>query len=101
MVQLLTFLREHEFTVYMCTGGGRDFVRPVSDQLYEIPPECVICSTPKMTFQVDGAQVIRGSGLDFMDDGPEMATHIWEAIGRRPILVGGNANGDAPMMEFG
>jgi hypothetical protein len=43
---------------------------------------------------------MRGSGIDFVDDGPAKAVHIWDRIGRRPILAAGNANGDIPMLQF-
>ena len=42
-----------------------------------------------------------GASFDFMDDGPEKPVRIWSRIGRRPILAGGNSNGDLPMLRFG
>ena len=38
--------------------------------------------------------------LEILDDGPTKPVAIWSAIGRRPILAGGNANGDIPMLRF-
>src|SRR5207344_571491 len=37
---------------------------------------------------------------DVLDDGPAKPVRIWSRIGRRPILVGGNSNGDIPMLQF-
>jgi hypothetical protein len=34
------------------------------------------------------------------DDGPQQPVRIWSRVGRRPLLAGGNANGDVPMLEF-
>ena len=33
-------------------------------------------------------------------DGPAKPTRIWSRIGRRPVIAGGNANGDFPMLRF-
>ena len=35
-----------------------------------------------------------------MDDGPEKPIRIWSRIGRRPLLAGGNSNGDVPMLRY-
>ena len=37
---------------------------------------------------------------DVFYDGPIKPVRIWRRIGRRPILGGGNSNGDIPMMDF-
>ena len=102
MVELLDFLDANGFTCYMVTGGGRDFMRPVSQSLYGLPPERIIGSTSGLTFSDDdgGADVGRAAALGIIDDGPEKAIQIWERIGRRPILAAGNANGDVPMLRY-
>ena len=102
MLELLALLDENEFTVYIVSGGGRDFMRPVTEQVYGIPPERVAGSAPTLTFHADdkAASIMRGAGLDILDDGPAKAVQIWDRIGRRPILAAGNANGDMPMLQF-
>ena len=37
---------------------------------------------------------------DVFDDGPVKPVRIWSRIGRRPILAGGNSNGDIPMLRY-
>ena len=37
---------------------------------------------------------------DVFDDGPVKPVRIWSRIGRRPIVAGGNSNGDVPMLRF-
>jgi phosphoserine phosphatase len=102
MVELLGYLEANGFTTYIVSGGGRDFMRPVTQQLYGIPPERVVGSAFTESFQNDdqGAHIMRGAGIDFVDDGPAKAVHIWDRIGRRPIFAAGNANGDIPMLQF-
>ena len=42
MLELLDELRRLEFTVGLVTGGGTEFVRAVSQDLYGVPPELVV-----------------------------------------------------------
>src|SRR5215218_9041328 len=37
MLELLRHLAAHEFSNYIVSGGGRDFVRPISEEVYGIP----------------------------------------------------------------
>jgi phosphoglycolate phosphatase-like HAD superfamily hydrolase len=102
MLELLDYLKANEFVVYIVSGGGRDFMRVITERVYDIPPERVIGSAPTLNFQTDaeGASIMRGPGLDILDDGPAKPVQIWDRIGRRPILAAGNANGDIPMLQF-
>ncbi|MGO9495470.1 MAG: hypothetical protein ACLQA5_01945 [Solirubrobacteraceae bacterium] len=38
--------------------------------------------------------------LDAFDDGPAKPVRIWSRIGRRPLVAGGNSNGDIPMLHY-
>jgi len=102
MVELLGYLESNGFTCYIVSGGGRDFMWPVTESMYGIPPERVVGSTSGLTFKADGkgANVIRTAAAGILDDGPQKPIQIWERIGRRPILAAGNANGDVPMLQF-
>ena len=98
MRELLAFLAANDFTVYLCSAGGRDFVRPVSEQIYGIPRERVIGSATTLEYR-DG-ELYRTAGVEQpIDDGPGKPVHIWTRTGRKPLLAGGNADGDAPMLE--
>ena len=50
MVELLRYLEENGFSNYIASGGGRDFMRPVSDELYGIPRERVIGSSTALDY---------------------------------------------------
>ena len=102
MVELLAYLDANDFTTFIVSGGGRDFMRPITQQVYGIPAERVLGSSPTLSFKADGqgAHVVRQAGVDVFDEGPVKATRIWEHIGRRPILAAGNTNGDLAMLQF-
>lgn len=98
MVGLLRYLETHGFTSYIASGGGRDFMRPVTGALYGIPPERVIGSSVGLDFS-DG-HLLTTSRPEFLNDGPVKPVRIWERVGRRPILVAGNSNGDIEMLDY-
>ena len=102
MVELLAYLEAHGFTNYIASGGGRDFMRPISMEMYGIPRERVVGSSSTFTYTSDGAggTITHNPQLDYLDDGPEKPIRIWNRVGRRPLLAGGNSNGDVPMLEF-
>ncbi len=102
MVELLSFLEANGFANYIASGGGRDFMRPVSLEMYGIPRERVIGSASGLHYTSDarGGTISHTGALDYLDDGPQKPIRIWSRIGRRPILAAGNSNGDIAMLDF-
>ena len=102
MVELLRYLEASGFTCYIATGGGRDFVRAASREVYGIPPDRVIGSTVALQYRDDGGagRIVHTAELDVFDDGPAKPVRIWSRTGRRPVLAAGNANGDVPMLDY-
>jgi phosphoserine phosphatase len=102
MVELLRYLEANGFTTYIASGGDRDFMRPVAEDMYGIPPERIIGSALGLTYSAEGGQsaLLYKGAMDFFDDGPEKPIRIWSRIGRRPILAFGNSNGDVPMLAY-
>lgn len=100
MVELLRYLERHGFTCYIVSGGERDFMRPMTQSNYGIPPERVIGSAFGLGYDAEKAVVRYAPSLAFFDDGPEKPVRIWSRIGRRPLFAAGNSNGDMPMLDF-
>jgi phosphoserine phosphatase len=102
MVELLEYLTEHGFSNYIVSGGGRDFMRPVTQDLYGVPRERVIGSSTTLEYVGGeyGGTVIHKPEVDYLDDGPQKPVRIWSRTGRRPVFAAGNSNGDIPMLEF-
>ncbi|AFM18776.1 hypothetical protein Mycch_4054 [Mycolicibacterium chubuense NBB4] len=98
MIELLRYLEAHGFTNYIASGGGRDFMRPVTGAMYGIPPERVIGSSVGLVYR-DGTLVTTAQP-EFFDDGPVKPVRIWGRTGRRPIFAAGNSNGDIEMLQF-
>jgi phosphoglycolate phosphatase-like HAD superfamily hydrolase len=102
MCELLDYLTANGFTNYIASGGDRDFMRGMAQDLYGIPPERIIGSTQALQYQEgdDGVDVLYKSEVEIFDDGPAKPTRIWSRIGRRPVIAAGNSNGDIPMLRF-
>jgi phosphoglycolate phosphatase-like HAD superfamily hydrolase len=98
MTELLRYLEANGFTCYIVSGGGRDFMRPVTGLLYGIPPERVVGSSVGLTYR--DTNLFTTAQPEFLDDGPMKPVRLWSRIGRRPILAAGNSNGDIEMLEF-
>jgi phosphoglycolate phosphatase-like HAD superfamily hydrolase len=98
MVELLRYLEANGFMNYIVSGGGRDFMRPITSALYGIPPERVVGSSVGLDYR-DG-HLYTTAQPEFLDDGPMKPVRLWSRIGRRPILAAGNSNGDIEMLEF-
>ena len=102
MLELLDLLRAHEFSVYITSGGDRDFMRVFAERLYGVSSEAVIGSALGLEYVEDeaGGTIAYGQSFSFLDDGPEKPIRIWSRIGRRPIFAAGNSNGDVPMLSY-
>ena len=102
MIELLRYLEANGFSTFIASGGDRDFMRPVTDEIYGVPAERVIGSSNALTYQEDehGGTLVYLEKADVFDDGPTKPVRIWSRIGRRPIVAGGNSNGDIPMLHY-
>ena len=102
MRELITYLRERGFMVYIVSGGGIEFMRPWTQRVYGIPPEQVIGSSIVTEFRItDGKPALfRLPKIDFVDDKDGKPVAINKFIGRRPIFAFGNSDGDQQMLEW-
>jgi phosphoserine phosphatase len=102
MIELLDYLKANGFANYIASGGGRDFMRPISQEVYGIPRDRVIGSATALEYVSDGSggTIMRKAEADYLDDGPQKPIRIWSRIGRRPLVAAGHSNGDIPMLAF-
>jgi hypothetical protein len=101
-LELLAYLRANGFKTFIVSGGGIQFMRPWTEEVYGIPPEQVVGSSVVSEFQIkDGKPVlVRVPKIDFINDKAGKPVGIYEHIGRRPILAFGNADADMQMIEY-
>jgi phosphoglycolate phosphatase-like HAD superfamily hydrolase len=102
MLELLAYLHANGFKTFIVSAGGIEFMRVFSERVYGVPPEQVIGTSIKTTFQLrDGKPVlVRLPEINFIDDGEGKPVGIQMHIGRRPVAAFGNADGDLPMLQW-
>jgi len=104
MRELLAYLRDNGFKTYICSGGGIEFMRAVSQEIYGIPPEQVIGSAGVLEFQDrDGkAMLLKTPKLLTYNDKQGKPAGIELHIGRVPIFAAGNVRtgGDIAMLRY-
>ncbi len=102
MLELLAYLRENGFKIFIVSGGGIEFMRVWTEQVYGIPPEQVIGSSIKTRFELRDGQpiLVRLPGLNFNSDKDGKPVAINQHIGRRPLMACGNSVGDQQMLEY-
>ncbi|MEV8094527.1 HAD family hydrolase [Kitasatospora sp. NPDC085879] len=98
MLELFDLLRANEFRVFVCSGGGRDFMRVFAEDTWGIPKENVIGSAAAYTY-TDGRIVRSREFLGSLDLGPGKPEHIFAHTGRLPAFAGGNADVDIEMLK--
>ena len=102
MLELLAYLRANEFKTYIVSGGGIEFMRPWVEKIYGVPPEQVIGSSVKTSYEIaEGKPVLRRQAtIDFINDKAGKPVGIQTRIGRRPLAAFGNSDGDLQMLEW-
>jgi phosphoserine phosphatase len=102
MRELLSFLRANRFKTFIVSGGGADFMRAWVERVYGIPPEQVVGSTARTTFELGDGDPVLVKTLDHLsiNDEEGKPVEIHRFIGRRPIACFGNSDGDLAMLQY-
>jgi hypothetical protein len=111
MLELLQFLRTNQFKEFIVSGGGIDFMREALSSVYEIPKDQIIGSSLKYTFidEINDTNndinnnksfIFREPVLGSFDNTYEKPANIALHIGKVPVLVAGNSDGDLQMHEY-
>ncbi len=102
MLELLAYLRANGFKTFIVSGGGIEFMRPWTEQVYGIPPEQVIGTSGGLKYEMrDGRPVlVKLPSIVLNDDKEGKPVGIQRHIGRRPIAAFGNSDGDLQMLQW-
>jgi phosphoglycolate phosphatase-like HAD superfamily hydrolase len=102
MLEVMDYLRANGFRTYIVTGGGQEFVRIYSEQVYGVPVEQVVGSSivTKYEYQDGEPVLMREPKVFFVDDHAGKAIGINLFIGKRPYAAFGNSGGDREMLEY-
>jgi phosphoserine phosphatase len=103
MLELIDLLRAAGFRVFLVTGGGVEFVRAVSLDLYGVPPDDVVGTSVELDVERRGGQMVlvrRAALRGRPNEGEPKPVNIQAHIGIRPIFAAGNSAGDREMLEY-
>lgn len=102
MLELLDYFRSNGFKTYIVSGGGIDFMRPWTAEVYGIPPEQVIGSSVQSEFVLTdhGPAIVKLPSINFINDKEGKPVGIYQHIGRRPVAAFGNSDGDLAMLQW-
>jgi phosphoglycolate phosphatase-like HAD superfamily hydrolase len=98
MLELFDLLRANDWRVFVCSGGGRDFMRVFSEEAWGIYRENVIGSAPEFAYE-DGRLVRRNELHGNIALGPGKPEHIYARTGRMALFAGGNGDVDLEMLQ--
>jgi len=102
MLEVMKYLRANGFQTYIVTGGGQEFVRVYSEDVYGVPVGQVVGSSVVTTYEnQDGKPVLmRQPKIFFINDKAGKPVGINLFIGKRPVAAFGNSTGDREMLEW-
>ena len=103
MLEVMAYLREHEFRTYIVSGSGQEFMRTFADATFGVAPEQVVGTTFELKYEMgsDGVPDIVIESAPLTDDnfgGKPEDIALW--IGLRPVAAFGNSTGDQQMLEW-
>ncbi len=102
MLEVIGYLQASGFKTFIVSGGGADFMRVWVERVYGIPPDQVVGTTARTTFELRDGKPVLVKTLDnlFVDDKAGKPVGIHAFIGRRPIACFGNSDGDLAMLQY-
>jgi hypothetical protein len=103
MLELIAELRARQFSVFLASGVGTEFLIVISRPFYGVEPEGVL--GPQVGYELDRSDhkpLLRRT-WELLGDPREGAAKIatvQRLAGRRPILAAGNSGADWEMLEY-
>ena len=112
MIEIVDYLEENDFKVYVCSGSDRFICRTFIEGMVDIPYEQII----GMDVALEATNQGDADGLDYAYTGTDTlirtdrlliknlktnkVLQIAQEIGRQPVLSFGNSSGDTSMHNF-
>ncbi|MFJ9744538.1 HAD family hydrolase [Streptomyces chartreusis] len=97
MLELFDYLRAHGWRVFVCSGGGRDFMRVICEETWGLPRENVIGSAPEFAWR-DGVPVRQAVLHGPVAIGPGKPEYVLARTGRLPRFAAGNDDVDVELL---
>lgn len=102
MIEVLTYFEQHGFTNYIVSGSTANFIRPWSEQTYQVSVNRVIGSSlrTRLSFR-DSELAVKLEPIPFsIENRARKVLSIERRIAKRPIAAFGNSYGDVDMLRW-
>lgn len=102
MLELLDYLKENDYRVYIVSGGSSPFMRAIVPSIYGIRPENIIGSKVSINATMYNGKVdlIYDNHFENINNGIQKVVNIEQVIGKMPVLAVGNSDGDIEMLTY-
>ena len=112
MLEVVDYLLENEFIVYICSGTNRFTVRALIDGVIDIPARQVIGTDFTIVASgqgdemdmhynyVEEDELLMGDTVITKNVKMSKVAQLEQELGQRPVLVFGNSTGDVPMAVY-
>jgi phosphoserine phosphatase len=112
MLEVVDYLLEHDFIVYICSGTNRFTVRGLIDGVIDIPARQVIGTDFTIVASGQGEEMdmhysyteddalLMGGTLITKNVKMSKVAQMEQELGQKPVLVFGNSTGDVPMAIY-
>lgn len=111
MIELIEYLNEKNFKVYIVTGSCRDMTRALIEDIVAVENDRVIGTDYKRYVEANQSagneyefektdKIVRGRELEIDNVNLNKVLAIDKEIGEKPILAFGNSQGDYSMLEY-
>jgi hypothetical protein len=102
MLEVINYLHQNNFDVYIVSGGGQEFVRAFANDTYHIPQNKVIGSASKIQYAYEDGEATLTKTAEplILSNYAGKPEAIYLFIGKKPIIAIGNSDGDRQMLEW-
>ena len=103
MVQLIQYLQDNQFEVYIVSGSDPEFTRTFSEEAMNIPEQNVIGTTVLTSWikTATGSYFVRvHKFVEPINEEAGKPVNILNKIGKVPVIAVGNSPGDYHMLEY-
>lgn len=111
MVELINYLQQNGFTVYVISGTDQDILRGMAEGNLNIPKNQICGSEVKITdagfedssnfkYNMQPNDYVERANDYVINDKFEKVNTIHNVIGKQPIFAAGNSSGDISMLNY-
>lgn len=103
MKEMISYLQDNDFQVYIYTADEAQFLKPLAEKLYGIPASHVFGTSVSTTYTVENGKTVmtRGGQVDWINNWAHKPELIAKTFGDVvPVMAFGNSNGDAEMLDY-